>query len=158
MQKVCCCLCLAALSLTSCSGTTLNLAGGENNKRDNPAGESSAGKLFYLDLNSPTIVQAIESRDEAAGRRFVRVEVVEVQNPKKYPVTFQVHYQPSAGEKIYLGSFGLFPSDNPGKFIVSTQGKLKDEGSILLTLVVGSKVEAADTVKVGVKKITFVNE
>jgi hypothetical protein len=104
------------------------------------------------------MVQTIESRDDAAGRRFVRVEVVEIQNPKKYPVTFQVHYQPASGEKIYLGSFGLFPSDNPGKFIVSTQGKLKNEGSILLTLVVGSKVEAADTVKVGVKKIAFVNE
>ncbi|MGH9929109.1 MAG: hypothetical protein ACREA9_07770, partial [Pyrinomonadaceae bacterium] len=60
-------------------------------------------------------------------------------------------------EKLYLGSFGLYPSDNPGKFIVATQGKLKNEGAIVLTLVVPEKVDARDPVRVGVKKIKFVN-
>jgi hypothetical protein len=76
-------------------------------------------------------------------------------NPKKYALTFEVHYQPNPSEKVYLGSFSLYPSDNPGKFIVATQGKVKNQGVIVLTMVTPDKVETGDQVKVGVRKIRF---
>jgi len=110
--------------------------------------------LYYLDLIRPSITQPIEPA-AVAGAKFVQVEVAEVVNPKKYALTFEVRYQPNANEKVYLGSFSLFPADNPGKFIVATQGKVKGEGAILLSMVVPDKVSAGDQVKVGVKKIRF---
>ncbi|HEV7745273.1 MAG TPA: hypothetical protein VGO56_09795 [Pyrinomonadaceae bacterium] len=115
------------------------------------------GQLYYLDLDKPSIVQPIAPNDNAEGSRFVKVEVTEVVNQKKHPVAFEVYYQAKTNERIYLGSFGLFPSDNPGKFIVATQGKLKNEGAIVLTLVKPAKVDPGDLLKVAVKKISFVN-
>lgn len=89
------------------------------------------------------------------GYKFVQVEVTEVLNPKKFPLTFEVRYQSKSDVKTYLGSFSLYPSDNPGKFIVATQGRLKDEGAIVLSLVIPAKVDAGDTIKVTVKRIKF---
>lgn len=111
--------------------------------------------LYYLDLDKPSNVQPLDTRNMDQGRsyKFVQVEVANVVNPKKYPLTFQVHYQLSSDVKTYLGSFSLYPADNPGKFIVATQGKLKNEGAIDLSLVIPSDVQAGDTIKVGVKKI-----
>jgi hypothetical protein len=142
------------VSLTACSGQTLNLVN-ETNKRNTVNNDE---KLYYLDLNSPSILQPLDPNDNAEGNRFVQVEVVKVVNPKKLPVAFQVYYQTRTNDKLYLGSFGLFPSDNPGKFIVATQGKLKTEGAIVLTLVKPEKVDAGDILRVGVKKIRFVND
>lgn len=118
---------------------------------------SNDEKLYYLDLNSLSVVQPLSQGENAEGNRFVQVEVVKVVNPKKLPVAFKVYYQTMRNEQVYLGSFGLFPSDNPGKFIVATQGKLKNGGAIVLTLVKPDKSEAGDVVQVGVRKIRFVN-
>jgi hypothetical protein len=111
--------------------------------------------LYYLDINKPSIVQPLDPRHMEQGRayKFVQVEVAKVVNPKKYPLTFQVYYQLSSDVKTYLGSFSLYPADNPGKFIVATQGKLKNEGAIVLSLVIPDNVDTGDTVKVAVKKI-----
>lgn len=154
LQKLSFLICLTAISLTSCSGQTLNLVNSEANKRNSVSNDE---KLYYLDLNSLSVVQRVNRDDNAAGNRFVQVEVVKVVNPKKLPVAFQVYYQTTTNEKLYLGSFGLFPSDNPGKFIVATQGKLKNEGAIVLTLVKPDQSGTGDTVKVAVRKIRFVN-
>jgi len=112
--------------------------------------------LYHLDLGNPTVSQPIGSASEAEGAKFVQVEVVRVLNPKKHAVSFQVHYQPRDGARTYLGSFSLFPADNTGKFIVPTQGKVKNEGAIVLSLVILDKIEAGDTVEVAVKAMRFV--
>lgn len=131
---------------------------GKGPEIDNNA-NTSDDKLYYLDLKNPSIVQPINAKSEGSEKyKFVQVEVTEVINPKKYPVAFQVYYQTDTNERIYLGSFGLYPSDNPGKFIVPTQGKLKSQGAIVLSLEIPEKVEATDTLKVGVKKIRLVND
>ncbi len=158
LQTVCFCFCFSILSLTSCSSKTLDIVNSDNNKRLNVNSVSSDEQLSYLDLNSPSVVQSIDSSDKGIeGYRFVQVEVAEVINPKKHPVTFEVYYQTKADEKLLLGSFALYPSDNPGKFIVATQGKLKNEGAIVLSLVRPDKVDPTDIVKVGVRRIKFVN-
>ncbi len=112
--------------------------------------------LYYLDPGNPSISQPIEpTTDNVEASRFVQVEVAEVLNPKKYALTFEVHYQPEGKTKIYLGTFSLYPADNPGKFIVPTQGKVKKVGAIVLSLVMVDKVDVTAPVKVGVKRIKF---
>lgn len=156
-QKIWCLVCIGAVAVTACSGKTFKAVHNDTNNPTNYNRVINETKLYYVDLKSPDIVQPINLEDNANGKRFVQVEVVEVVNPKRYPVAFQIHYQTNAGDKIYLGSFGLFPADNPGKFIVATQGKVKDEGAIVLTLVKPQGVKAGDLVKVGLKKMAFVN-
>jgi hypothetical protein len=158
LEKVYCVICLSIVLSPSCSSKTLELVNtGKSTRIDNDAAISD-DKLYYLDLKKPSIVQPIDAKSEGIERyKFVQVEVAEVINPKKLPVAFKVHYQTRTNERIYLGSFGLYPSDNPGKFIVATQGKLKNEGAIVLSLVVPEKVDATDTLRVGVKKIKLVN-
>lgn len=111
--------------------------------------------LYYLDLRKPSVTQPLETRIGGPAYKFVQVEVTEVLNPKKYPLTFEVRYQSKDNVKTYLGSFSLYPADNPGKFIVATQGKVKDEGAIILSFVIPDKVDTRDTIKVTVKKIKF---
>ncbi|HET6893741.1 MAG TPA: hypothetical protein VFH31_21770 [Pyrinomonadaceae bacterium] len=115
--------------------------------------------LYYLDLNKPQVEQPIPPGDtEVEGAKFVEVKVTEVTNPQNYPVRFQVYYQPKNQEKIFLGSFSLYPSHNPGKFIVPTQGRVKGEGKLVLALVTSEKARPGDTLKVGVKRIRLRKE
>jgi len=81
--------------------------------------------------------------------------VVEVKNPKNLVATFKVEYQTKNQEKIFLGTFSLYPSDNPGKFIVPTQGKLRNEGAVVLTLVVPDDFKSGDVFSVAVKRMKF---
>jgi len=112
--------------------------------------------VYKLDISNPSISQPIEPKtDDVERAKFVQVEVVEVVNPKKYALTFEVHYQPTSSAKIYLGSFSLYPADNPGKFIVPTQGKVKNEGAIMLSMVISNKIDPGDLVKIRVKRIRF---
>ncbi|HXQ71691.1 MAG TPA: hypothetical protein VN844_14450 [Pyrinomonadaceae bacterium] len=162
-------VCLVALAFTSCNGRSLDLVN-EGNANASVSSTNSASQknqndtksdepLNYLDLNNPQIEQSIEAGDREVERsKFVQVEVTEVHNPQKYPIKFQVSFQPKDGEKIFLGSFGLFPPDNPGRFIVATQGKVKGEGKIILSLVTSEQAKAGDTLRVGVKRIRLRSE
>jgi hypothetical protein len=115
--------------------------------------------LYYLDTNKTSIVQRIEPEDKVdEGCKFVQVEVTKVVNPKRYSLTFEVRYQLNGGESIYLGSFSPYPADNPGKFIVPTQGKVKNQGAIILSLVMQDKPDPKDTIQVAVKRIKFLKE
>ena len=158
LHKLGSCLCLTVISFTSCSGKSSDLVRNDNRNRAVSSANSDE-KLYYLDLNSPSIVQAIDAnKKNLENAKFVRVEVVDVVNPRKLPIAFQVHYQTLTNEKLYLGSFGLYPSDNPGKFIVTTRGKVKNEGAIVLSLVKPENAVASDTIRLGVKRMQFVNE
>jgi hypothetical protein len=111
--------------------------------------------LRYLDSANPSLTQPIAA-SEMANAKFVRVEVAEVKNPKRYALTFQVHYQPKDGTTIYLGSFSLFPADNPGTFIVATQGKVKQGGAIVLTMVIIDRVNG-EAPKAKIKSIALIS-
>jgi len=159
LTKLGCGICFSIILSNSCSSKTLDSGNSGNTDRTNSSRMNKDEKLYYLDLHKPSIAQPLDPKLAGIeGYKFVQVEVAEVVNPKKYPVAFQVHYQTSTNEKIYLGSFGLYPADNPGKFIVATQGKLKKEGAIILTLVIPEEVAPTDTIKIGVKRIRLVNE
>lgn len=112
--------------------------------------------LYDFDVNKKSIAQPFDPMIMKERYKFVQVEVTKVINPKKHPVTFEVHYEMINNEKIFLGSFSLYPSDNPGKFIVPTQGKLKNSGYIILSLIIPGEVKPNDTLKVTTKKIELI--
>ena len=112
---------------------------------------------YSLDLDKPEVEQSIELGEaDVANAKFVQVEVTQVTNPNNLPASFQVYFQPHEGEKILLGSFSLYPPNNPGKFIVPTQGKVKGEGKLILSLARLDKTHARDVVRVEVKPLKFV--
>jgi len=113
--------------------------------------------VFSLDLQNPEITQKIvPGNGDPTTARFVQVEIVKVTNPQKRAAEFRVHYQPNEGEKILLGGFSLYPPDNPGKFIVPTQGKVKAEGRLILSLVKSDQVVAGDVIKVEIHSMKFI--
>jgi len=117
---------------------------------------TSADTLFYLDLARPSITQAIEPRSASSKPyEFVQVEVAAVTNPNQRPLSFEVRFQRNREVPSYLGTFSLYPSDNPGTFIVATQGKVGNEGTIILSLVRPPQSSDADHIRVGVKRIRF---
>ena len=154
------CVCLLTFAVASCAGIALNVGTPQNaNTSNSPSNQNdkSDQAVHSLDLQNPEITQKIVAEDgDPATARFVQVEVVKITNPQKRPAEFQVHYQPNDGEKILLGAFSLYPPDNPGKFIVPTQGKVKAEGKLILSLVKSDRVVAGDVVKVDIRPMKFV--
>ena len=149
-------VCLLAFAVAACNGTMLHVGSPQNANTSQK--DKSDQVVFSLDLKNPEITQKILPDDgDPTKARFVQVEVIKVTNPQKRPAEFQVHYQPNAGEKILLGGFSLYPPDNPGKFIVPTQGKVKAEGKLILSLVKSDRVVAGDVVEVTVRPMKFVN-
>jgi hypothetical protein len=144
------------VAFASCNGGSVDLV---NQEKQNKEAAKSDESLYHLDLNKTQIEQPVEAGNrEVEASKFVQVEVSEVNNPQKNPVKFEVSFQPRDQEKILLGSFSLFPPNNPGKFIVPTQGRVKGEGKIILTLVTSEQAKAGDTLKVAVKRLQFRRE
>ncbi len=147
---------VAFLAAHGC-GTRESSRNGHGDRAINTKPDSElSDTLFYLDIARPRMTQVIDPR---AGTnepyKFVQAEVFAVTNPRQHSLTFQVHYQANSETPSYLGSFSLYPADNPGKFIVATQGKVKNEGSVILSLVRPEQSTESDSIRVAVKKLTF---
>ena len=157
-------VCLLTFAVASCTGTSLHVGTPQNansatSNSSSNQNDKSDQAVHSLDLHNPEITQKILPDDgDPATARFVQVEVVKVTNPQKRPAEFQVHYQPNEGERILLGAFSLYPPDNPGKFIVPTQGKVKAEGQLILTLVKSNQVVAGDVLEVNIRPMKFVKD
>ena len=145
-------VCLLTFAVASC----LYVGAPQNANTPSIQNDKSDQAVLSLDLQHPELTQQIRP-DDAANARFVQVEVIKVTNPQKRPAQFEVYYQPNDGERTLLGSFSLYPPDNPGKFIVPTQGKVKAEGKLILSLVKSDQVVAGDVVQVDVRPMKFVN-
>ncbi len=115
----------------------------------------SRGSLV-LNLETRTVTQAVGSGlARAALQKFVQIEITEVHNPKKLRVTFEVHYRLDNGEETLLGTFALFPPDNPGDFIVATRGELRNQGEIVVSMQVLDETDPEDELQVTMKPISF---
>lgn len=116
------------------------------------------GMAYYLDSKTSSVTQPLDaSMKDVEQSKFVQVEIATVQNPRKQALLFEVHYQPTGNPKILLGSFSLYPLDNPGTFIVPTQGKLKNQGALLLSMTFVDK-DDKESVRIGVKKLQLRNK
>ena len=155
----CVAMVLALCVSFSCSDLAFSGSSRAHGNEGQPSRHSaqSDATVSYLTLANRSVTQAVAPSDDS-GARFVQVEVTEVVNRKNLPLSFEVRYQAKDGTRIYLGSFALYPADNPGKFIVATQGKVKGDGSLVLTMVITEKVGADDVVKVGIRRMRLVNE
>ena len=108
--------------------------------------------MQYLDSAHPSIVQPIAMTAVAAAS-FVRVEVARVENPGQYALSFDVDFRDADGKSARLGTFSLFPADNPGSFIVPVQHKLRAGGSIVVSLVIVDTPAPDARIRVGIGKI-----
>ncbi len=143
MQLLLVTLCLHA----ACAGVA---AGGHEHA-------SCAGSGHRLSLAAPTLEQPDEAASVAASEQaFVRVVVAGVVNPQRIPISFVVRFHARDGKAGYLGSFSLFPPDNPGTFIVATGGKLEAGGRVSITLVPLQPVPAMQVVSVCVGSVRFI--
>jgi hypothetical protein len=150
------CLTVVAVMALACSGGSsdgLGAGGGTPTASLPP----ESGPLMYLDAETLSLVQPIEPADMTPGRsyKFVQVEIVEVMNPKRQALSFQVHYQRGDNEPTHLGNFSLYPADHPGRFIVPTHGIVHGEGAIVLTLTSPDPLEKGDSIRVGVRRMRF---
>ena len=151
-KAIACLLFLAALVISACASPgqkNTKMTSTENDDRERltlTAKNRTATQPLPSDLRSPE------------NYKFVEVVVTEVVNPKKYAISFEVNYRPPNGEKIFLGTFSLFPADNPGTFIVPTQGKLKSGGELILSLTLPDDVRDAEPVTITAKKMRLREE
>jgi hypothetical protein len=111
---------------------------------------------YRLDPSRRVVVQTIGEEVEAPQvKKYVQVEVMQVFNPHRIPLSFNVHYQSRHGAKSLLGTFSLFPPDNPGTFIVATGGKLQAGGKVIVSLVPLEPVYDQQKLSVLLKRFTF---
>ena len=151
-KAIACLLLLTALVISACASAT----------QTNPkmmSTENGDRERFTLTPKNKTATQTLSSDLRSPETyKFVEVVVTEVVNPKQYAVSFEVNYRPPNGEKIFLGTFSLFPADNPGTFIVPTQGKLKSGGELILSLIVPDDVRDTENISITTKKMRLREE
>ena len=126
----------------------------DRNRGGPPAASVSVQPMLRIERGSPSVRIPVESLPRASGDAFVAVEIREVVNPRRVPLTFEVGFQPAQGGLVRLGEFSLFPPDNPGRFIVATQGRIQDDGVIVVAMAEGDRAAAAE-VRVGIAGVTL---
>jgi hypothetical protein len=147
---------LIPLSLASNCGTS-EQKGSRIPVTGSDTGIEADTAVYYLDVNRPSIQQPVDrGKPGHEVYRFVQIEVTEIANPKKHPLTFDVEYQSKSTARARLGSFSLYPSDNPGKFMVATQGKVQDGGTLILSMVTPDRIDARDTIRVALKRMKLI--
>ena len=133
--------------------------GGEAGMDKGSTSRSRKQDSLLLDLANREIVQPIGSElAEPARQKYVRVQITDVHNPRELRLTFEVRYRLHGGKEVLLGTFALFPPDNPGNFIVATRGELRKEGAVVLSMKVLDEVEPGDEVRLAVKPLSFLEE
>ena len=133
--------------------------GGERRMTEETSAAAPHEESFSLDLANRSVTKPIgRELADPASAKFVEIDVSEVVNPKRIRLTFEVHYQPGNGERSLLGTFALFPPDNPGRFLVATGGRLRSGGAIVLSMVPLDEVGQQDRVRVTVRSISFRQE
>jgi hypothetical protein len=106
----------------------------ESAERSHSASEPSfSAPMHHLDFDHPTVTVPI-TQANAAQAKFVEVRIEHIENPSLAALSFTVAYQAGNGEPVVLGSFSPYPPDHAGTFIVPTQKKVQDSGSILVTV------------------------
>lgn len=117
--------------------------------------EYSLGRdVRYIDSRNPELSWPVTAAAAARRSKFVIVRIGKVTNPARASLTFAVAFRTSGNDLIQLGSFSLYPSDNPGRFIVATQGKVSANGYIVLALKDPS-IEGMASVRVGVAEVAL---
>jgi hypothetical protein len=110
--------------------------------------------MRYIDSRNPELAWPVTAAAAAHRSKFVIVRIGKVTNPARAALTFAVAFRSPGNDLIQLGSFSLYPSDNPGRFIVATRGKVAANGHIVLALKDPS-IEGMAAVRVGVAELAL---
>jgi hypothetical protein len=120
---------------------------------DKPVGMSS-DMLYHFDVRHTAVGQRFDPSLAPPSFAHVQVEVKRVLNPSLHPANFNVFFQPAGKNKFMLGTFSLYPANDPGIFIVPAQGNVKGDGSLILSLRLPAGV--SDSVAVTTGTMMFV--
>lgn len=122
-----------------------------------PPDAPGSRSLHVIDLAHPSFVQHVDPTDGDPGAfDFVQIRIVHVVNPQRIGVLFEVAFLADDGARVRLGSFSLFPPDNPGQFIVATQHRVRSSGSIVISLHTAQPVEASTPLSIGIGSIALI--
>ena len=100
-----------------------------------PSSTAPAGDGYELTPTHPTAEQTFASEPVSpTSQTFVQLEITQLENPNRVPLSLTVEFESPQRGRIYLGSFNVGPGDNPGKFLVATQGTLQAGGKMRVTL------------------------
>ena len=148
--------CKAFACLLSLTALVILACGSSSESRPNMTSVENADRGFTFTAKNTTARQELPSDLRSPeDYKFVEVVVVDVINPKQDAIRFEVHYRPPNEGTIFLGTFSLFPADNPGTFIVPTQGKLRSEGELILSLVLPEDVPVSDALRITTRNMTL---
>ena len=90
--------------------------------------------------------------------KYIEVEVSKVINRKLNSLSFEVHYQEDGGEKLLVGTFSLYPADNPGQFLIATRNLLEKEGDLSISFLLTEETTKQDTIIVEIKSIRLIDD
>jgi hypothetical protein len=123
---------------------------------DNDGTPEPGKRALVLDLEHREVAQPIGPElADPARQKFVRVQITDVHNPRRLRLTFDLRYRVEGREDVLLGTFGLYPPDNPRRFVVATRGELRKEGAVVLSMRILDEVGPADELRLAVKPLSF---
>ncbi|HST35171.1 MAG TPA: hypothetical protein VLK25_00880 [Allosphingosinicella sp.] len=111
-------------------------------------------RLLELDLQRRALAVPVDTLPRSGEARFVVVEVARIENEANIGLTFAVAFRPAGGTAVPLGTFSLYPADNPGRFIVATQGRVRPGGAIVVTMQPTDPIGRA-MVRVGIRQVAL---
>jgi hypothetical protein len=124
---------------------------------ESPPDASGSRPMHVIDLSHPSFAEHVDLHDSDGGvSDFVEVRIVQVDNPRRIGVLFEVSFVPDSGTPVRLGSFSLFPPDNPGRFIVATQHRVRSAGSIVVSLRTVQPIDDSTPLAIGVGSIALI--
>lgn len=152
-----CCLMLACNGEAE-TGVASDAVGTESGAgADTEREQSGQPTPLVLDLSNRSALYPIGS--EIAGRataaKIIEVTFDQLINPDRVRVVFEMHYRPESGDDVRLGSFGPFPPDNPGTYLVATEGVIKEGGALVITVTPLDPVSEDQELRVVLKDPVF---
>jgi hypothetical protein len=121
-----------------------------------PPAASESGPVHVVDLAHPSFAQHVDLSDgDLKTFDFVQVRIVQVINPQRIGVLFEVAFLADDGSHTRLGSFSLFPPDNPGQFIVATQHRVRSTGSIVVSLHTAQPIDASTPLAISISSVAL---
>lgn len=114
--------------LAACTATT-------EDRLDNELAENHVATRSIVLSQQQSLVRLFGPSDlPSDSNHYLEFVVTDVQNPAKHPAIFNVVSISSTGVEDIIGSFALFPPDNPGRFIVRLTRQAKMTTDIGLRL------------------------
>jgi hypothetical protein len=124
---------------------------------ESPPDTPGSRPVHVIDLAHPSFTQRVDlTEGDPAVFDFVQIRIVQVVNPQRIGVLFEVAFLADDGSRVRLGSFSLFPPDNPGQFIVATQHRVRSTGSIVVSLHTAQPIDASTPLTIGIGSLALI--